>query len=128
MGNLDFAGRAGFSWYCVLLLVGGATTVTISLLRRQSQGGRIANLGVGGAFLCYGFYLTFGFHGGTYYVFYWVLILPVLLIVRTIRSIKEEQGGTKVRQRQEAKQTYYAELQEAQEAHTAAVRRQRSDK
>ena len=123
MGNLDFANHAGLSWYCVLLLAGGATMIAISLLRGQSQGGRIASLGLGIVFLGYGFYLTFSFQGGTYYISYWALILPVLLIVRTVRSVNESRGGVKVRRRQEAKQTYYAELQEAQEAHAAAVKR-----
>lgn len=119
MGNLDFVDNAGFSWYCVLLLVGGLTMMVLGPVRGQSRSGVTLNLAVGSVFFCYGLYLTFGYRGGHYFVSYWVLILPALLIVRTMRSA----NGAKVRQRQEAKQARYAELQEAQEAHASAGER-----
>lgn len=124
VGNLDFADNAGFSWYCVLLLTGGLTMVVLGPLRRQSRPSVTLNVVLGIVFCCYGLYLTFGFRGGHYVVFYWVLILPVVLITRTIRSA----NGEKVRQREEAKQAHYAELQDAQEAHAAAVDRRTTAK
>ncbi|MBR7831223.1 hypothetical protein KDK95_33260 [Actinospica sp. MGRD01-02] len=122
MGNLDFANNAGFSWYCVLLLVGGLAMIVLGPLRGHSRSGVTLNLFLGIVFFCYGLYLTFGFRGGHYLVSYWVLILPVVLVTRTIRSSNSE----KVRQRETAKQARYAELQEAQEAHAAATARRSS--
>lgn len=117
MGNLDFAGNAGFSWYCVLLLIGGLTMIVLGPMRGQSRSGVTANLVFGIVFFCYGLYLTFGFRGGHYFVSYWVLILPVVLITQTIRS----SNGEKVLRRQKAQQARYAELQDAQEAHAEAI-------
>jgi hypothetical protein len=119
MGNLDFASNAGFSWYCVLLVIGGLTMVVLGRSRRQSRPGLTLNLVLGIVFLCYGVYLTFNFRGGHYFVSYWVLLLPIVLVTRTIRS----SNGEKVRQREETKQARHAELQEAQEAHAAEVER-----
>lgn len=88
--------------------------------RGQSRSGLTLNLVLGVAFFCYGGYLIFGFRGGHYFVSYWVLILPVVLITRTIRS----SNGEKARRREAAKQARYAQPQEAQEAHaTGADRR-----
>ncbi|MBS2962579.1 hypothetical protein KGA66_05940 [Actinocrinis puniceicyclus] len=117
MGNLDFTSNAGFSWYCVLLVIDGLTMIVLGRLRGQSRSGLTLNLVLGIVFLCYGLYLTFGFRGGHYFVSYWALILPVVLITRTIRS----SNGEKVRRREAAKRARYAELQEAQEAHAAEV-------
>ncbi|HEX9035214.1 MAG TPA: hypothetical protein VF834_25510 [Streptosporangiaceae bacterium] len=87
MGNLDFTHQAGFSWYCILLLVSGAAMLAISFLPRQSKGGRIANVIFGAGFFCYSLYLMFFFTGGTYFVFFKAFILPVVLIVNTIRTV-----------------------------------------
>lgn len=117
MGNLDFAGNAEFSWYCVLLLISGLTLIVLGPIRRQSRSGAALNVVIGIVFFCYGAYLTFGFRSGHYFVSYWVIILPVVLITRTIRS----SNGEKVRRREETKQARYAELQDAQEAHAAVI-------
>lgn len=122
MGNLDFAGNAGFSWYRVLLLISGLTMIVVGPLREQPRSRMTLNLVLGIVFFCYGAYLTFGFRGGHYFVSYWVLILPVVLVTRTIRS----SNGEKVRRREGAKQARYAELQDAQEAHAAVVQRRSS--
>jgi membrane-bound ClpP family serine protease len=119
MGNLDFADHAGFSWCCILLMVGGLTMIVLGPLRGKSRSGAILNVILGIVFFCYGLYLTFGFRGGHYYFSYWALILPAVLITRAIRS----SNGEKVQRREEAKQTRYAELQDAQEAHAAATER-----
>lgn len=124
MGNLNFANSAGLSWYCVLLVISGLTMIVLGRSRGQSRSGLTLNLALGIVFLCYGVYLTFGFRGGHYFVSYWVLILPVVLITRTIRS----SNGEKVRQHEQAKLARYAELQEAQEAHVAGIERRSPDK
>lgn len=119
MGNLNFADSAGFSWYCVLLVIGGLTMIVLGPLRGQARSGMTLNLILGIVFFGYGLYLAYGFRGGHYFVSYWVLILPVVLITRTIRS----SNGEKVRRREETKQARYAELQDAQEAHAAVIER-----
>jgi hypothetical protein len=87
LGNLDFTNHAGFSWYCLLLMGSGIAMLVLSGVRVQARGARIANLIFGLGFLGYGFYLTFLFPGGHYFVFFKAFILPVLLIVNGIRSI-----------------------------------------
>jgi uncharacterized membrane protein len=124
MGNLNFADHAGFAWYCVLLMISGLTMVALGPLGRRSRFGIARNLVVGMAFLGYGLYLTFVFRGGHYVVFYWVLILPLVLITQTIRS----HNGAKVRRRELAKQARYAEIQDAQEAHAAVLGRRSGDR
>lgn len=122
MGNLDFANAAGFSWYCILLLISGLTLVVLGPLRGQSRSGKVGSVVFGAIFFCYGLYLIFGFRGGHYFISYWALILPVVLITRAIRS----SNGQAVRRRQESKETRYAELQDAQEAYAATMKRRSS--
>ena len=86
MGNIDFTNHAGFSWYCLLLMFTGIAMLVIALVRGQTSVSKILNVVFGAGFLIYGFYLTFLFHGGTYFVFFKAFILPALLIVNTIRS------------------------------------------
>ena len=93
--------------------------IVLGPLRAQSRSGTTLNVVLGIVFFCYGLYLSFGYRGGHYYFSYWVLILPAVLITRTIRS----SNGGKVRRREEATQTRYAELQEAQEAYAATIER-----
>jgi len=88
MGNLDFSAQPLFSWYVVLLLFSGVALLVLGALNagRQSTGWRILNLVIGLGFIGYGVYLGFVFKGGTYIVFFKALIVPVLLIVNTVRS------------------------------------------
>src|SRR5437588_11364641 len=99
MGNLDFANSAEFSWYCVLLVISGLTVIVLSRSRGKSRYGLTLNLVLGVAFLCYGDYLIFGFRGDHYFIPYWVLILPVVLLTRTNRS----SNGDKARRPEETK-------------------------
>jgi hypothetical protein len=124
MGNIDFTNEAGFSWYCVLLIGSGVAMLAISPLRRQTNVGKIANLIFGAGFCCYGFYLVFIFHGGTYIVFFKAFILPVVLIVNTVKSIATRRDATKApqrRDRQEAawaeEQAWYEQRREAKKTH-----------
>jgi len=86
MGNFDFAHHAGFSWYCLLLIFSGIVMLLIAVLRNQTVQRRIVRAIFGIGFFCYGFYLAFVFGGGHYVVFFQAFIVPVLLIVDTIRS------------------------------------------
>src|SRR5215467_15178647 len=87
MGNLDFTNHLGFSWYCLLLMASGVAMLAIGAVSGQARGTKIANLVAGAGFFGYGWYLTFLFQGGSYFVFFKAFILPALLIISGIRSI-----------------------------------------
>ena len=86
MGNLSFAHNAGFSWYCILLMLSGIAMLVTAVLRNQAVQRRVIRAIFGIGFFCYGFYLTFVFAGGHYVLFFQAFIVPVLLILDTIRS------------------------------------------
>lgn len=90
MGNLDFSNQPGFSWYCVLLLISGIAMLGLVGVPTQRTGSRIANLIFGVGFVCYAIYLIFIFDGGTYVMFYKAFILPVLLIIGTIKGAADK--------------------------------------
>jgi hypothetical protein len=85
MGNLNFAHNAGFSWYCILLMFSGIAMLVLAVLRNGRPARRIINAIFGIGFFGYGFYLTFIFSGGHYLVFFKAFIVPVLLIIDTVR-------------------------------------------
>ncbi|MEU9826413.1 hypothetical protein [Micromonospora chersina] len=79
-----------FLIYDLLLLLGGIAMVAIGIaIKEQGTGARILNVVVGLAFFAYGFYLMFLFDGGSYRIFFYVFILPILLIVRAVKARKE---------------------------------------
>jgi len=86
MGNLDFAHHAGFSWYCVFLMFSGVALLLIAVLKNQTTQRRIWRAIIGIGYFAYGFYLTFIFGGGTYFVFFYAFLLPVWLIVDSFRQ------------------------------------------
>ncbi|MGW4467701.1 hypothetical protein [Micromonospora sp. NPDC004704] len=100
-----------FDAYTFLLMLSGLLLIAIgATFGGQSIGSRLLSVAVGIGFFGYGFYLEFLFEGGTYRVFFFAFVFPVLL---TIRAIKE---------RQEARATQAA--QAAQAARLAAERDQ----
>ncbi len=79
-----------FLLYTLLLMLGGIAMIVIGLaIQEQGIGSRILNVVVGLAFFGYGFYLMFLFDGGTYRIFFYAFILPILLIVRAFKARKE---------------------------------------
>ncbi|PSK64426.1 hypothetical protein B0E53_03640 [Micromonospora sp. MH33] len=79
-----------FLIYDLLLLLGGIAMVAIGIaIKEQGTGARILNVVIGLAFFAYGFYLMFLFEGGSYRIFFYVFILPILLIVRAVKARKE---------------------------------------
>jgi predicted MFS family arabinose efflux permease len=99
MGNLNFAHNAGFSWYCILLMVSGIAMLLMAVLRNQIPRRRIIRAIFGVGFFLYGFYLTFVFSGGHYFVFFQAFIVPVLLLIDTLRGqaarrrVRQPAGG-----------------------------------
>jgi hypothetical protein len=86
MGNLDFGHHAGFSWYCLFLMFSGIVLLLIAVLKKQTTPRRVWRAIFGVGFLGYGFYLTFIFAGGTYFVFFYAFLVPVWLIVDSFRK------------------------------------------
>lgn len=87
MGNLDFTNHAGFSWYCLFLMFSGIALLVIAVLRNQQQRQRrIVQAVFGIGFFGYGFYLTFIFGGGSYFIFFYAFIVPVMLIINAFRG------------------------------------------
>jgi hypothetical protein len=70
-----------FHIYTLFLLFSGAALI-ISIFLRGRNPYRILNGIVGACFLAYGVYLLAFFQGGTVHVFWYVFIVPILLIVR----------------------------------------------
>jgi hypothetical protein len=85
MGNLNFAHNSGFSWYCVLLMISGIAMLVTAVLRNQVMQRRVLRAIFGVAYFGYGFYLTFVFSGGHYFLFFQAFIVPVLLILDVFR-------------------------------------------
>ena len=89
MGNLDFTNNAGFSAYCVALLVAGAVMIAVSALSlvwRAKASAVVIGMLIGLASLGYGLYLIFAFKGGTYFISYYVFAAPILWTVRLLQA------------------------------------------
>jgi hypothetical protein len=86
--NIDFTHHAAFSSYALLLMFSGVVVLVFAspAFRRASTLLRALNAVIGLAMLGYGFYLIFLFKGGHYVVFFQAFIVPVLLIINTIRN------------------------------------------
>lgn len=109
MGNLDFTNQAGFSWYCILLLVSGVLLLGLTGLPGLSRGGRVLNLIFGLGFLGYSIYLIFMFHGGTYFIFAKAFIVPVVLIINSLRGLRSANLRRRANSRQKARQASYSQ-------------------
>ncbi|WP_435152196.1 hypothetical protein [Micromonospora aurantiaca (nom. illeg.)] len=79
-----------FLLYTLLLMLGGIAMVVVgAVVKEQGKGSRILNVVIGLAFFGYGFYLLFLFDGDSYRIFFYVFVLPILLIVRAVKARKE---------------------------------------
>ena len=88
--NIDFQAEPLFSTYVLLLLFSGIVMIVMAspTVKRSTMGLRALNALFGVAFLGYGFYLAFLFQGGSYFILFKAFILPVLLIVQTIKGAR----------------------------------------
>ncbi|MFC5183157.1 hypothetical protein [Actinomadura harenae] len=85
--NLDFSAEPAFSWYVLLLGISGiAMLVTAALGFGSRVRDRILYAIVGLGMSGYAFYLAFIFTGGTYHMFFYVFVLPVVLIARAVSA------------------------------------------
>ncbi|MEU5990523.1 hypothetical protein ABZ806_16265 [Spirillospora sp. NPDC047418] len=86
--NIDFSADVTFSWYVVFLLVSGLAMLAMaSIGGGQSVGERLLQLAFGTGFLGYAVYLGFIFDGGEYFMFFYAFILPVLMLIRFVRTM-----------------------------------------
>ncbi|MDB5788532.1 hypothetical protein [Caballeronia mineralivorans] len=79
-----------FMFYIAALAVAGLVLVVLAAINLggQSPVMRILNAVIGLGFLGYAFYLFFLFNGGTFRLFYYPFILPVLLVIQAVRNRK----------------------------------------
>lgn len=76
-----------FHLYTVVLILSGiAMLLMASVKTGQTTTRRIWNAAFGAGFTLYGLYLLVLFRGGHYLIFYYVFILPILMIVRFFRD------------------------------------------
>ncbi|MFI0407419.1 hypothetical protein [Actinomadura sp. 3N508] len=86
--NIDFSADATFSWYVVLLGVCSiAMLVMAAIGLGQDVVSRLLNAAFGIGFLGYAIYLGFIFDGTEYTLFFYVFILPVLMLFRFARAL-----------------------------------------
>ena len=87
-----------FQFYVLFLILSGiAMLVMASAKTAQTTTRRAWNAVFGAGFTIYGLYLLLFFHGGQYLIFYYVFILPILMIVRFFRdrsALRAEQEAT----------------------------------
>lgn len=96
MNNLDFSAQPLFSWYVVLLALSGVIMVPLGAVSGGLKVGlRILNVVVGLGFLGYAYYLAFVFEGTTYTIFFKVFILPVGMVVATVKALVERSNAKK---------------------------------
>jgi len=79
-----------FLFYIAALAVAGLVLVLLGAINFGGQSAimRIVDVVVGLGFLGYAFYLFFIFDAGTFALFYYPFILPVLLIIQAVRNRK----------------------------------------
>ena len=89
-GHAHDGGAGVFHIYELFLIVSGIAMLVMAGIGgiggRRSSGLRIWNGILGLAFTGYGLYLLLFFKGGHYFLFFYVFILPVLMVVRFFRD------------------------------------------
>jgi hypothetical protein len=84
--NLDFSADPMFSWYVVALAVSGVLMMGAAALPGSKVLERIAYVALGAAMLGYGVYLGFIFESGEYQIFFYVFIIPLVVIGRAFQA------------------------------------------
>jgi hypothetical protein len=83
-----------FDIYVLFLILSGiAMLVMASVKTGQTTTRRAWNAVFGAGFTVYGLYLLLFFNGGHYLMFYYVFILPILMVVRFFRDRSAFQAG-----------------------------------
>jgi hypothetical protein len=81
---------SAFLFYIAALAVAGLVLIALGAVNfgAQSSVMRFVNVVIGLGFLGYAGYLFFVFDGGTFALFYYPFILPVILIIQAVRNRK----------------------------------------
>src|SRR5579871_6607141 len=83
-----------FVIYVLFLIASGIAMLVISGIRTtRAVSRRIWSGLLGAGFLIYGLYLLLFFRSGHYFIFYYVFILPVLVLVQFFRDRSRTQAG-----------------------------------
>lgn len=76
-----------FYIYVLFLILSGVMMLVMAFVRADYAKRRQAlNFIFGAGFLIYGLYLLLAFQGGTYFMFYYVFVLPVLMAYQFFRA------------------------------------------
>lgn len=76
-----------FHLYVLFLILSGAAMLVLASVRTgQRPSRRIRSAIFGAGFTGYGLYLLLFFHGGHYFIFFYVFIVPILMIVQFFRD------------------------------------------
>jgi hypothetical protein len=76
-----------FYVYVLFLIGSGIAMLTLGFIRAAyARRRRVVNFIFGAGFLVYGLYLLLVFQGGTYFMFYYAFVVPILLIVQFFRD------------------------------------------
>jgi hypothetical protein len=110
-----------FNIYTILLMLSGVLLIVVGAsVPDQGTGMRVLNILVGAAFFGYGFYLQFLFEGGTYRVFLYAFIGPILLLVRTFQARKANRQAVADAASQQARVDQEMAARQAQQAQFGA--------
>jgi hypothetical protein len=76
-----------FDAYVLFLIVSGVAMLVMAFVRTNyAKRRQVLNFILGAGFTIYGLYLLVDFNGGHYVVFYYVFVLPILMIVGFFRD------------------------------------------
>jgi hypothetical protein len=88
-----------FLAYIVALVISGLAVIVVAALPLGTSAGmRILNVVLGLAMLGYAFYLFFILQGGTVHIFFYVFVLPILLIWRTVQGWRANRAARRAQQ------------------------------
>ena len=97
--KLPISGELVFDTYTVLLMISGLLLIIVgAAVSGPSTGSRVLTVLAGVAFFGYGFYLEFLFTGGTYRIFFYAFVVPVLVTYRAIMAHRAKREGTRLAQ------------------------------
>ena len=81
-----------FELYPPLLMLSGVLLLVLAVLPWQATRSRVISGLFGLGFLGYGFYLEFIFTGGHYILFYYAFVVPVLMVIQSVKGFRAWQA------------------------------------
>ncbi|TYK43983.1 hypothetical protein [Actinomadura decatromicini] len=85
--NLDFSAEPLFSWYVIALMASGVLMAAAAALPGSKVTERLLYVALGIGMLGYGVYLGFIFDGGSYEIFFYVFVVPIVVLARAVRAL-----------------------------------------